>query len=430
MLELVYNDAEFGKIQAGKTVMKKIFLWAVIGIAVLAMAGCGEKLPELPDSEIIPEEDEAQSCDESAFKYAEAIEAACLDIFEDAAKANTLGSLETKRRIIARLGENGYAAVDNDNQIDMTGAEQVKAFCRAVDEKENARLTIMEVGGMGFRKFDLAAAEGIVTVTRGYYQYDPEGYLLNRSTVTYPADLWEYTEEGYLIFEGSYFFSENFVLTLGDTPERTALRVLPLDEGSRELNRKYILPIGYSRNNLFLCNWNEEDYGDLDFYDIFERFYPVLYGQPVPYTADENAGIGAVYQVPEDIFEKVIMTYFRVDKEVIRSKAKYISECAAYEYRPRGFYEAEPSEIPYPEVVSYMENRDGTITLFINAVYPDGNTSRLYSHKTVIRLLDEGGIQYVSNQMIFPEGDYDIWWHSDRLSEEEWQDVYGEAVIQ
>lgn len=197
-----------------------------------------------------------------------------------------------------------------------------------------------------------------------------------------------------------------------------------MDEKCREYNRKYILPVGYGKNNLFLCDWNENDFGDLDFYDLFDRFYPMIHGQPVPYMADENIGVGAVYQVPEELFENVIGAYINTDNGTLRSKTTYIPQSAAYEYRPRGFYEAEYPDIAYPEVVGYMENEDGTVTLNINAVYPNGNTSREFSHTTVIRPLHENSFQYVSNEMILPEEDDNIWWHSDRLTEEEWKEIY------
>ena len=55
--------------------------------------------------------------------------------------------------------------------------------------------------------------------------------------------------------------------------EYMAYRVLSLDETCRELNRKYILPIGYERNNMFLTDWSEEEFAELDFYDMFDLFY-------------------------------------------------------------------------------------------------------------------------------------------------------------
>ena len=405
---------------------KKILtLFVMAGTAILVMTGCCNELQEVQENREIVVDNEVRLSNEDDFDDAVSIAAIYRDIYDEAVETNTLSSLETLRRIVARLGENGYVAVDSENQVDMAGAEQVIEFCKAVDEKKSAMLTIIVIKDFGFRKFDLKTEDGNVNIVRGYYQYDQDGCLQNRSTVSYPADIWQYTEEGYILFEGSYFSDENYVLTLSDTPEHTALRVLPLDEKCRELNRKYILPVGYEQNNIFLTDWNEEDIGELDFYDIFDNFYPILHGQSVPYVADESLAVGAVYQIPEEIFENVIMTHFNVNKEALRRETTYNPEKAAYEYRPRGFYEVEYPDIPYPEVVSYTENQDGTITLIVNAVYPNGNTSMAYSHKTVIRPLEEDCFQYVSNQMMNLIDEHDIWWHSNRLTKEEWIEIYG-----
>ncbi len=405
---------------------RKLPLFVMLGLSVFVIVGCSNGSPEELDIGITVV-DNGVSLDESDTVDAESIAAVYRDIYEEAVETHTLGTLETTQRIVSRLGENGYVAVDSENQVDMAGAEQAVEFCKAVDEKKNARLTIIVIKDLGFRKFDLKTENGDVNIVRGYYQYDPNGFLQNISTVNYPADVWQYTEEGYLLFEGSYFSDENFVFTLSDTPEHTALRVLPLDEKCRELNRKYILPVGYEQNNIFLTDWNEEDFGDLDFYDIFDIFYPHLYEQSVPYAADDNLDVGAIYQIPGEVFENVIMAHFNINREILGSKTTYFQADASYEYRPRGFYEAAYPDIPYPEVVNYTENQDGTITLIINAVYLNDNTSAAYSHRTVIRPLEEDGFQYVSNQMISLEDERDLWWHSNRLTKEEWLEIYGES---
>ena len=404
---------------------RKYHLFAMISMIMLILTGCSDETPEILDMEITQADNEEHFSNENDSVGAERIEEILSDIYDEAIGTNTLGSLDIMRRMVIRLGENGYVAVDSGNQVDMTQAEHALEFCEAVDEKEAAELTIIVIMEMGIRKFDLKTEDGKVNIVRGYYQYNQNGCLKNRSTVSYPADFWQYTEEGYLIFEGSYFSDESYILTLSDTSEHTMLRILPLDEKCREYNRKYILPVGYEQNNLFLCSWSEGDFGDLDFYDLFDRFYPMMHSQPVPYIADENLGVGTVYQVPEELFENVIGEYFNMDSETLRSKTTYISELAAYEYRPRGFYEVEYPDIAYPEVVGYTENDDGTVTLNINAVYPNGNMSKEFSHTTVIRPLSEDSFQYVSNEINLPEEDYDIWWHSNRLTEEEWKEVYG-----
>lgn len=398
--------------------MKKRMWNLLLAAAVIltAMTGCGD-IPSGDTGAADIGEDAACLEEKNNDAEAERIAAVYRDIYDEAAAANTLGSPEVTKRIVERLGAHGYVAVDSQNQVDMAGAQQTETFCEAVDSGKNASMTIIVIEQAGFQKFDLKTEGGSVEVVRGYYEYDANGSLQNRNTVSYPADLWQYTAEGYLIFEGNYFSDESYMLTLSDETEHTALRVLPLDEKCRELNRKYILPVGYRQNNMFLSDWEEEEFAELDFYDMFDRLYPMVYGQPHPYTADGNPE--AVYQVPEDIFESVIMAYFHIDSAVLRSKTEYIPECAAYEYRPRGFYDTEYPDIPYPEVVDYTENSDGTITLMVNAVYPNGSTSKLYAHKTVIRPLNENCFQYVSNQTILLDEDYDIWWHADRSSMEE-----------
>lgn len=434
---------------------RKYLFFRMISIMPFILAGCNYETPEIPDFENTQKDSRAYSFAgqdnvnenlilSGAYHNKDSVNAQNIgemvrDIYDEAVNTNTLGSLAIMQRMVVRLGENGYVAVDSENQVNMTEANQVLKFCEIVDEKGNGELTIIVITEPGFQKFDLKTENGDVNVVREYYQYDHNGRLQNISTVSYLADFWQYTEEGYLIFEGSYFSEESFALTLSDTSEHTMLRVLPLDEKCREWNRTCILPVGYEQNNLFLCNWSEEDFGDLDFYDLFDRFYPMIYAQPVPFMTDENSGVGTVYQIPEDLFETVIRTHFHVSSETLHSKTTYMPELAAYEYRPRGFYEAQYPDIAYPEVVSYKENEDGTIALGINAVYPNGNTSKEFSHITVIRPRNEDGFWYVSNEIvssfssenqeedvegILPE-DYDIWWHTNRLTEEEWKKAYG-----
>lgn len=409
-------------------------LWG-ISIMAFLLAGCGDGAENEVHDELAggkdtiavtlesegsgagtPGEDDKDSQDEST--DAERIAEICRDICTQAARDGTLGSIETMGRMVARLGENGYAAASGDNQVDMAGAEQVLEFVRAVEEKESRRLTIVAVMGMGLRIFDLETRDGDVAVVRSYYQYDREGILQERSTVSYPADFWEYTPEGYLIFAGKSLLPETFVMTFSATAEHTALRVLPLEESCRELNRKYLLPVGYERNNVFLCSWSGEEYGNLDFYDVFDRFYPILRGRPHPYGAEGSPGEESAYWIPEEEFESVITAFFDIDRETLRRKTEYSPEQAAYKYRPRGFHEAEYPDIPYPEVVGWRENGDGTITLTVNAVYPHDDTSRAFTHETVIRPLDGERFQYVSNRMLSEEGEYDAWWHSDRLPED------------
>ena len=346
-------------------------------------------------------------------------------IYENVLETNELGSLEMLRCIVEQLGNAGYVAVDSGNQIDMTGADQVLLFCDQVDAKERAELTIIAVSySGGYTKYELKTEEGSVEVTQKYFAYQ-NGQFVNKSAGSYLAEVWQYTDEGYLLFGGSWYLDTLYVLTLSDVEEHVALRVQPLDEKCRELNRQYIHPVGYSMNNMFITDWSEDDFGELDFYDLFDVFYQIMNNQYIPFAADDNLGIGAVYRIPKADFETSIMPYFNIDSDTLQSKVTYFSEDETYQYKPRGFYEIEYPDIPYSEVVNYMENNNGTITLTVNAVYPHGSTSKLFAHEVVVRLFGDGSFQYVSNQVITPADEYSLWWHSDRLTDEQWEDIYG-----
>lgn len=275
----------------------------------------------------------------------------------------------------------------------------------------------------GQKESGLSDAEHIASLYRDIYENAREsatlGKLENINSVAYMAQDWQYTQEGYLVFAGDFYSESYHALVASDATEHVAVRVEALSEKCRELNRYYLLPAGYGKNNLFLVDWDETDYGALDFYDLFDKFYPDIYRRSVPYAADDDLNAGTAYQIPADIFETVIGSYFRIEDNLLRQKTVYVPEGETYEYRPRGLNESDYGDIPYPEVVDYQENGDGTIRLTVNAVYPEDNTSRAFTHETVIRPLEDGGFQYVSNQVVYPEDQYDAWWHAERMGKEQ-----------
>lgn len=382
----------------------------VIGfLQMVSASGCGTKQADKTISKVQERTEDRQEKKEKVTEI-------CINLYKEAAEEKRTGDLEMIRSIVSLFGENGYPAVDSKNQINMTESAQVVEFCEKVDKQKEAEITILVVDYTGgFVKYDLHAKDGKVEVSRSCYRYE-NGNMEKVAAGSYLTKDWNYTEEGYLMFSGAWFSQELYVLTSSEAKEHTALRVQPLDEMYRELSRKYLLSVGFQQNNMFLVDWNEDDFGDLDFYDVYDIFYPKVKGKAVPYTADKNLSVSAVYQIPKEEFESVIMKYFNIDSETLQSKTVYDSKTSTYEYKPRGFEEVEYPEYPYSEVVGFTENSDGTISLTANVVFPYEGDSRVYAHEVVVRPLENGAVQYVSNRMIPSEENRRETWHTPRLT--------------
>ena len=293
-------------------------LAAISFMLIVSVSGCSDTPQE--ETAVVETISEVQLPGQKDEEETEKMIECCLELYEKAAEENKIADLEMIRSIVNRFGENGYPAVDSRNQIDMTEAEQVEWFCEMVDTQEEAEITIIEVSYLGgFVKYDLETKDGNVDVVRSYYKYE-NGNMKREVIGSYQAEYWNYTEDGYLMFSGVWFSEELYVLTLSGAEEHTALRVQPLDETYRELSRKYLLPIGFEQNNMFIVDWSEDDFGDLNFYDMYDLLYPKVNGTYTPYVADDNLGVGAVYRIPKDDFESVIMAYFNIDSETLQAK--------------------------------------------------------------------------------------------------------------
>lgn len=410
---------------------KRLIFITLLLLLLPILSGCGpdqaEALPPQTTPSPTKAESEAAVAPEDLLSlYQEIYEQTLAD---EPAAANVRDTLSIIQKITRELRAHGVTAVDGENQTDMVNPQRMRAFADALENGETAELTVLVVSAYGrFTEYHLRAEEGALSVIKTYYQYI-EGTFEPKSHVSFPADSWQYTAEGYFLFTGKSSQAQSLVLTMSEDAEFEAWRVEPLSAQYREWNRRYLLPVGYGRNNMFLTDWKENSYGNLDIYDLFDKFYPEAFGQASPYTASTDAAIGTVWHVPETEFEKAASLHLAIDHAALRAKTKYLPEAGVYEYRPRGFYETEYPDLPYPEVVGGTENADGTLTLLVNAVYPAMETSRAFTHELTVRPDTQDGFQYVSNTVLHTDQDYDMGWHTDRLTEEEWKDVYGQTSL-
>ncbi|WP_346906115.1 DUF6070 family protein [Faecalicatena orotica] len=392
--------------------LRRIFIFIIV--LLMGITGCAAADSE-PAGDVHRADENKQDSEAAIHKDSEKIAEGYREIYEQAYQEDNISSLEVKEKIIASLGDKGYTAVDMGNQIDMVNPGQAEAFCKSVGNKEEDQATILIIGNDGgFVRYDLRTKDGEVKVLRSSLFWKdglPSAEFYERFT----AHTWKYTKEGYI------FIEQYHMPGYDGAPGITAIRVKPLDRSLRELNRQYVMPLGYERNNLLITDWSASDYGVLDFYDLYEEMYKLKYGDYVPY---ESGYGGEEYEVPEKEFEEVIQTYIGIDSTFLREKTMYQRVNKTYLYRPRGMHDAETPYEPEPEVTACEEQEDGTLKLAVNAVWQMEMQSCAFTSELVVRPLENGAFQYVSNRVVpLPDSNGAVW-YTPRLSQEEWTAFY------
>ncbi|EEG74891.1 hypothetical protein CLOHYLEM_04852 [[Clostridium] hylemonae DSM 15053] len=389
------------------TDMKRRRMITVCFLLALVTASCGRTTEEKAAG--VQKEDSRTLFEESveiAEKYR--------DIYETAEKKESVGTLETTKQIVKRLGKEGYAVFDYANQINMENPDKVRAFAVRVEEKKTAGVTILAVNDRGgFTRYDMKTSKGSVDVEKSSLYWDGNTPV-SEYREEYTTGTWIYNEKGYLFFERNRL--------TGTGGGRIAVRLEPLDDTCRELNRNYLIPVGYAQNNMFTEDWSETEYKELNFYDLYERLYRLKTGEAAPY---EFAFTGRTYEVPAAQFEDIFQTYFRIDSRTLRQKTNFNEADGTYRYRPRGLYDKGTTpDVPFPEVTAYEEKADGTVKLTVNAVWPKKSMEKAFSHEVVVRPLEDGTYEYVSNHVIPSDENAAPEWYMDRLTDEQWQEYY------
>ena len=347
------------------------------------------------------------------------------DIYTSASASGTLENPKTMEAILECLGSAGYSAVDEDNQFNMTHPEPVEAFCQKVSEGQPGEMRLIVVmSAASFSCYDFSSDGDGVEITKcvvNWNENQPEaGFKEEFSAVS-----WTYTDKGYLFFERS--LPTGYEKTMG----YTGIRVKPLDVRCREACRDYIAPVNYYLNNMFICDWDETNFNTLNFYDLFELLYRMDYGRESPYGIETE---DSRYEIPENEFEELFLKYFNMDAETLQKRTVYHKENQMYQYRPRGMHDAARiTNIPYPEVVDCIQNSDGTLTLTVDAIWPAKMMDKAFSHQVVIRPMEDGSFQYVSNAVIPLENAVEPNWYTERtaisiLTEEERNELREEAL--
>ncbi len=286
-------------------------------------------------------------------------------------------TFEQQQAVVERLGE--YNVVSVSDNMNMENYEKVEEFYTVYSSGENAMVTVYNVW-----------QDGVITAQtfihrngeiQSYYVGIgwKEGGIPEISGVgTNDLEEMKLTEKGYFIYTNT--------VTIPHGNLREYYRVKPLSDECRELTEKYISGLSFVNYNMLVTNWDVSNVEEILMPRMFEDIYRVCTGEILK---TENGKISA------EVYERVMTTCFPVSVEQVRNYCGYDAGSNSYEYEmifPRQFP-------PFGEVVDYTQNGDGTITLYVDGVWPDYNSDYAFSNCIVVQPFEDGTFRYLSNSI-------------------------------
>ena len=244
-------------------------------------------------------------------------------------------------------------------------------------EKQDAMVTIFEVNGDGM----------IGAVTFIYREDKLQTYYVGigwqeggipeiRDTLVSDVEEINLTEKGYFIYAYKEMIAHGSM--------RQYWRIKPLSDECRKLTEKYIAGLSYVNYNVLVTNWDSSNVEDILMPCMFEDIYSIDRGENL---ITENR------MIPAEIYENIMTTYFPVSVEQLRKKCGYDENNDSYPYE---MIYASPYP-PFGEVIDYKYNKDGTITLIVDGVWPDYNSDFAFRNKIVVQPFEDGTFKYLSN---------------------------------
>lgn len=332
---------------------------------------------EIEEAVSILESEEQEQLQEAAISAAEG----CADLYKDIKVLDTtfyqLGhrTKEQRRETVSRMGGLGFVSVSKG--INMENYEEVEMFYSRYSDGEDAQVTIYDIygdGRFGCRTFLYRA--GKLQVYYVEITWQEGGVPVLSHTSVWDLDEIRLTEKGYFIYTNTIKISHGNL--------REYYRIKPLAEDCRELTEKYISGLSYIDYNLLTTDWSSSNVEEVIMDTMFGDIYHMHTGE---YLKVYRGRVDAA------IFEEIMTIYFPVTAEQLHHCCGYDADSNTYEC---DLFSARPYA-PFGEVVDYTENEDGTLTLFVDGVWPDYNSDYAFTNQVVIQPYEDGTFCYLSN---------------------------------
>ena len=332
-------------------------------------------------SDCLISEEEKEQLESTALSAAESVKEIYKDvIIADAANYSSGVSeftREQRRAVAEQLGAAGLVSVEEDTN--MQNPEKIKAFYSDYLNGQDSMVTVFEVqrnGLIGAVTF-IYREERLQTYYIGI-RWKQGGMPEIQGTLVSNVTEMKLTEKGYFIYAYEHVIAHESL--------RQYWRIEPLSEDCRELTRKYISGLSYVNYNVLVTNWNSSNAEDILMTCMYEDIYRIYTGENLK-TED--------WKIPAEEYERIMTTYFPVSADQLRERCGYDEGSNSYEYE---MIYASPYP-PFGEVVDYIKNADGTITLIVDGVWPDYNSDLAFRNMVVVRPFEDGTFRYLSNSI-------------------------------
>lgn len=296
------------------------------------------------------------------------------------------------QQIDNRIAALGYSVIVNDGNL--THPNQVSEFYREIKSGHNANILIFQVYKMfgSLTEYAFKYISGhlyIATICAGW---DSNSKISTNVMDFSSIDKYTISPNGYFLYHTTDSISK--------VGYSSGFRVKQLPQKNWALYRKYIEPIGYVGNDLFLANWNISTVYRLNFNDLYE-YVNVLDHNQVPdsktsYMRMTDTFGNSVCSATADQFEKLITKYFPVSVQELHKHSVYDAKRKAYPYSIN--YVDDNVDLNLDaEVIQYKSNPDNSITMVVNLPDLYDYSDCGIQHVLTIKPSHDGGFKYISN---------------------------------
>ena len=319
------------------------------------------------------------------------------DIYKNADKGeffNVVLDGAVIQQMTMKIKEQGMPVTSSKVYSNMENYEKVDKFLTNAESGNKDAIVIYEIdsdGGIG----------------RNKYVYDGEDMFLLASTTVWDDDNkpcmsfisytrlkeWRYSDKGWFCYE----------LCVPEYPEvmemvdgSCLIRVKPMSRKKCRLSKKCVQGLGYQGNNLLCSNWDEKHLKKIDYNGLYEYLYEMKYKKK--YNSKKYPG-----GIPKDKFESLIMEYLPVTSEVLQKYAVFDKKHGTYLWERLGCFNYTPDYFgtSIPEVTKIRENKDGTITLTVDAVCEMILCDEaVITHELTVRFAEDGSFRYLGNKIL------------------------------